>query len=519
MDRRAIKKIVVVGGGSAGWLTALYAKTVMPDKEVTVIESEAIGILGAGEGTTPDIVRLLDTVGVPVSELVKHTGCTIKNGIKFQNWNGGGEEDYFYHGFFAYGNLSSDAYELSFMESTAPFIYTGSVAKAEPFGKADLASKISYSHKTPFLKNNGATDSQQINPIFDYVNIGSFALHIDAAKLADYLRKVATEDRKIKRVEGILVDFVQDDTGDVKKLKLDSGLELSCDFVFDCSGFARFFSKRLGASWVGYEDMLPSDSALPFFLSIDESDPIPTAGLAIAMNNGWMWKTPLQHRYGCGYVFDSSRTSFDEVQKEVEAYLGLDIEPIKEIKYKAGYYSNPWQHNVISVGLASGFLEPLEASSMWTTNISLSRVFSNSEVLFNRDPKVSQEFNKKFCSMSEEVSEFVYFHHMTNRTDTNFWRSFSLDKAPEGVQVMMDLFEIRLPGRDDFLNRYWQLDSWYKVGLGHHNKTIEQSIKRSIAHNSFTRSMLNTYDQYKLLTDSAADLCVDHRDFLEHLKK
>ena len=519
MDRRTVNKIVVVGGGSAGWLTALYAKTVMPNKDITVIESESIGILGAGEGTTPDSVRLFDTIDIPVSELIKNTGCTLKNGIKFVNWNGGGVNDYFYHGFYPYGDLSPENYELNFMASTAPFIYTGSVARAEPFAKADFASKISELDKLPFIKNPNLDCPSSDNPIFDYVNVANYALHVDAAKLAEFLKIVATTQRDIKRVEGIVTNFEQDETGDVKRLVLESGQEVYCDFVFDCSGFARFFGRKLQSNWVSYKERLPSDSALPFFLPLDQEDPIPTAGLAVAMNNGWMWKTPLQHRYGCGYVFDSTQSSFEEAKEEVEEFLGLEIDPIKEITYNAGYYSNPWRYNVISVGLASGFIEPLEASSMWVTNASMSRVFSNPEVLFFRDEKISSEFNKKFCKMNEEVAEFIYFHHMTNRTDTDFWSKFTLDNAPDGLKEIMELFEIRLPGRDDFIDRYWQMDSWYKVGLAHRNKTIEQSIKKSIRHNSFSRYILNTYEKYKSITDSAGAMCVDHRDFINNMKK
>ena len=518
MDRRTINKIVVVGGGSAGWFTALYAKTVMPDKDITVIESDSIGILGAGEGTTPDVVRLLDILDIPVSELIKNTGCTLKNGVKFLNWNGGGVNDYFYHGFYPYGELSPENYEINFMASSAPFIYTSSVAKNEPFSKADFASKISELNKLPFIKNQSTGFPSSDNPIFDYVNVANYSLHVDAAKLAQYLKNTATFKRGIKLIEGVVVDFKQDETGDVKKLILESGQEVSSDFVFDCSGFSRFFGKRFDSTWVSHKERLPSDSALPFFLSLDEEDPIPTSGLAVAMNNGWMWKTPLQHRYGCGYVFDSSKSSFDEAKQEVEEFLGIEIDPIKEIKYSAGYYSNPWRYNVVSIGLSSGFIEPLEASSMWVTNASMARLLSNPEVMFVRDEKAYSDFNKRFSKMNEEVADFIYFHHMTNREDTEFWRCFTLENAPEGVKEILDLFETRLPGRDDFIDRYWQIDSWYKVGLAHRNTTIEKSIKRSISHNSFTRHIFNMYERYKEVIDSAAPLCVDHREFINHMK-
>jgi tryptophan 7-halogenase len=512
MERRIVNKVVVIGGGSAGWFTALYAKKMLPEKEVVVIESDSIGILGAGEGTTPHVELLMSAVGIYLEDLVKNTECTLKNGIKFINWNGGGVNDYFYNGFYPYNELDFMAYDLEYLDSSAPMMYAASVHRGEHYGSADFATRISDLNKVPFTK------TVDENRVINYRNVAKYALHVDASKLAKYLRTVATEDRGIRRVEGIVTDFQQNEFGDVKSLTLDSGIKISCDFVFDCTGFARYFPKKFEANWVSHDHHLPSDSALPFFLPMEEEDPIPTSGSAIAMNYGWMWLTPLQHRYGCGYVFDSSLTSFDKVQEEIETYLGRDIEPIKEIKYKSGYYSNPWQHNVIAIGLASGFIEPLEASSMWVTVVSLREIFSNPEVIFNRGPEASSFFNKKMSRLNEQVADFIYYHHMTTRSDTEFWAKFTEKDAPGGVKEVLDLFDVKMPTRSDFLTSFWELDTWYRIGLSHNNERIIKSIKRSNMYNPSLRALLNNYDQYKSLVSSIAPKCVDHREFISDLK-
>lgn len=512
MDRRTINKIVVVGGGSAGWFTALYARKMLPEKDIVVIESDSIGILGAGEGTTPHVEKLTTLLGLNIEDLAKNTECTLKNGIKFINWNGGGDKDYFYNGFFPYGELDLSSYDLEYLESSAPTIYAGSTFKNETFSAVDLASKISDMNKVPFIKS--VNEDRSIN----YRNIARYALHVDASKLAEYLKKIATKNRKIKRIEGIVVDFSQDESGDVKSLTLDNGHKISCDFVFDCSGFARFFPKKFDSSWKSYDDILPSDTALPFFLPMTDDDPIPTAGAAVAMDYGWMWKTPLQHRYGCGYVFNSGLLSFDDAQKEVENYLGVEVEPIKEIKYKAGHYIDPWKHNVVAIGLSSGFIEPLEASSMWATIFSLKQIFSNVEIIFNRDEKASIFFNKLMSKMNTEIADFIYFHHMTSREDTEFWRSFTTQKSPEGVKEVLNMFDVKLPSREDFKSSFWELDTWYRVGIAHKNETVINSIKRSNRHNSSMMTILEAYNYYKDMINSVAPLCVDHREFLYDVK-
>ena len=513
---RAITNITILGGGTAGWLSALYAKTIMPTKSITVVESEEIGILGAGEGSTPQLITLLDIIDIPVSELVKHTGATIKSSIKFTNWNNKGKADYFFHPFGLNGNANPNFYNqnLNFIQST-PSLYVAIASTDEDFSHFDINNKLSKENKVPFLldeNRQGTTD-----PIQYFESISSFSLHFDAVKLASYLKEVALT-RGIKHVEGIVKDYTQKENGDVDTLILNSGETISCSFIIDCSGFKSFFPKKFKSKWISYKDKLPVDSAIPFFLPMEE-DSIPSYTEAIAMRYGWMWKIPLQDRYGCGYVFDSTLINADEAKKEVEEYLGSSIDVPKTITFTPGYYNTPWVNNVISIGLSSGFVEPLEATSIWTSISTLGRIFSTADAMYRIDQSFIDEFNQDFCKFNESVLSFIYFHYMSGRDDTEFWKKFTRDNAPEILKKVYDISDHRLIQTADFNGFLWPIDSWFQVGLGTKQLNLNQLSKLTMFYNytsNYSKTNLSMYK--KTIDDLVTKYCVGHKEFLEMLK-
>ena len=331
MNPRSVAEISIIGGGTAGWLTALYAKTVMPSKVITVIESDEIGILGAGEGSTVQFVELLDMLDIPVSLLVKETGATIKNGIKFTNWNNEGKTDFFYHGFSSYGNTSTSFYNQRNIIASSPTTYIIGSLLGDHINNYSFSTKLSEDNKVGFLYDENRADPS-VNPILHYEQAAAFSIHFDEVKLAEFLKKIAL-DRGIRHIEGIVKDFKQKEDGDVNYLILESGKEIKCDFVFDCSGFQRFFAKKFKSKWVSYKDFLPVNKAVSFFLPM-EKEYVPSYTEAIAMKYGWIWKIPLQDRYGCGYVFDSSLINEEDAKKEVEEYLKQSVEFKKTFNFR-----------------------------------------------------------------------------------------------------------------------------------------------------------------------------------------
>jgi tryptophan halogenase len=234
---------------------------------------------------------------------------------------------------------------------------------------------------------------------------------------------------------------------------MENNYNISCDFVFDCSGFHRLIiGKTFNAKWNSYKDFLPSDSAIPFF--IDMIDSIPPYTEAIAMKHGWMWKIPLQNRFGCGYVFDSSLISEEEAVKEIEEFLGyVPFYPRKEkggFKFDAGAYEETWINNCLAVGLSANFIEPLEATSLWVTSYSLSLFFSNPNSITNTSNEVREQFNKTVLDQNSEIANFVYFHYMSLRKDTDFWKKFSYENAPKSLKEKISLWKYKLPTTIDY---------------------------------------------------------------------
>lgn len=512
------KKVVVVGGGTAGWLTALKAKRSYPELDITVIESSDIGILGAGEGSTPYLVDFFDHLDIPLSDLIKNCDATIKNGIKFTNWNNDGE--FYYHSFSTVDrSLGFDAINDRYL-SNSPLM-VASLMMNNSVKEIDFMEKISESRKVPFILEGNKTDFGFVakkDPIFDYKKIGNISIHFNATKLANRLKEIGLE-RGINLIDGTIKNVLLDENNYVSELMLSDNEKVQCDFVFDCSGFHRLIiGKIYDAKWKSYKDFLPVDSAVPFF--IEMTDKIPPYTEAIAMKYGWMWKIPLQTRFGCGYVYDSSLITEQQAVEEIEEFLGYEpTYPRKDkggFKFSAGCYEEPWINNCVAVGLAANFVEPLEATSIWVTIVELTQIFENPLWLFNNSEEIRKEFNNNIVSMNNSISDFIYFHYITLRNDTGFWKKFSYENAPKNLQEKINIWKNRLPSKPDS-GDHWTTNSWTFVGSAH--STINKSLSKSYIENSSDyKKGIEMYNYYKNYQDYKVAECTSHREFLDSLK-
>jgi tryptophan halogenase len=505
------KTVVVVGGGTAGWLTALMAKKSQPNLNITVVESKEIGILGAGEGSTPHLNTLFEYLGIPISDLVKNCDATIKNGIKFTNWNNDG--DFFYHGFPAKDmSLGPNFSKSPFVANST--LLTISILLNNGLKQVDFTEKISEDNKVPFVfKSHNEND-----PTLSYDNISSTSIHFNASKLANRLKEIGQE-RGINVIDGIIKEVLLDDQGNIKSLDLEKVGVIDCNFVFDCSGFHRLIiGKTFNSKWKSYSDFLPSDSAVPFF--IDVTDEIPPYTEAIAMKYGWMWKIPLQNRFGCGYVYDSSLISEEQAVEEIEDFLGyVPTYPRKDkggFKFSAGYFEEPWIKNCVAVGLSANFIEPLEATSIWVSIIGLSHIFGTPDWIKGGSDEIRNQFNSTIASMNDDIASFIYFHYMTKRQDTEFWKKFSYENAPEDLKKRIDLWRNRLPNKTDNGER-WSPNSWFIIG------SFQETINKSIASiyidgEDDYKKGLDMYNYFVGYQKSRASKCVSHNEFLEALK-
>lgn len=509
-----LNNIVVVGGGTAGWITALLAQRKLPNSRITLIESEDIGILGAGEGTTPQINTFLSQVDIPFTRLVREAGATLKNGIKFTNWTGDGST--YYHELNPLPEINVvNSSSMTILPETS-FMTVAAVGQGIELDTLSTYSELGNRNKVAFVRAPNSREKE--DPMWGYENLGSYAIQFNAVELANLFKNIATKERGVKRIEGKVVDQKQKANGDISELTLESGQKVPVDFLFDCTGFGRrFIGKVFGAEWKQYEK-LTVNSAAPFFLPIDE-DAIPSHTDAIAMRYGWMWKIPLQTRYGCGYVFDSNFITPEEAIAEVEEMLGHPVDSPRTMRFEAGIYKQIWSHNCIAVGLSAGFIEPLEATSIWFSLMVLGMAFADIQQLQNRNQKNINAFNSEAESISDHISHLIYFHYMTGRTDTEFWKQFNnIKDAPEFIQEMLETWQYRLPKWDDHIMQPFKTSSWVQVaeGIGMLNTKLYNKTYKVYNQDGFMDKMIESLR-------GAREYCLqnatDHAEMLYNIRK
>jgi tryptophan halogenase len=338
------------------------------------------------------------------------------------------------------------------------------------------------------------------------------ALHFDARLLAKFLRKVA-EGRRIKRIEGIVDKVINDKNNNISQLLLMDGSKVDVDFIFDCSGFARLLiGKHFKTEWISYKQSLPLDSAMPFF--IEHNNEVAPQTDAIAMKYGWVWKIPVQGRYGCGYVFDSSYISEDEAKQELEVYFGHKIESPKTFKFEAGAYKNALVNNCMAVGLSQGFIEPLEATSIWINNINLTS-FLKSDGINTMNPQRQERFNHECNERNNAVKSFIYLHYLTKRNDSDFWKNFRTKNVmPEDLRVFLDDF-LESPFMQE-TSALWGSESFFAImsGLGlFDTKKFETIVNRyGLKYDKSKEILVNKLEEI-------AAQCLPHQRFINEALK
>ncbi|MEY4641794.1 MAG: Pelagibacter phage [Pseudomonadota bacterium] len=496
-------------------MTALLVKEFYPQFEVTLVESDEIGILGAGEGTVPHIVAVLDFLRIPVSALVRECSATLKTGIRFTNWHGDGTS--YFHSFTGDAELEMWSLDHIFRVNLLPTVLIG---KAMPLDSASFVAKIAQQGRVPFILGDIPAEQRKNfpDPLNTLHHIGSFALHFDARLLAKYLGKLAQYERGIKRAQGKLDKVLSNADGSIAGLLLDDGTSLACDFIFDCSGFARLLlGKHFNETWVDYSSYLPLDTALPFFLPHDGTK-LPPYTEAIAMKYGWIWKIPVQDRYGCGYVFDSSFINEAQALAEVEDWLGHPVTSPKTFKFRAGAFHNSLVKNCFAVGLAQNFVEPLEATSIWVFTKNLINLLK-SDVLNRLDDEVAARVNASCRLVNDPIPEFLQLHYLTRRDDSPFWQTFRQRMTiMPSLQAKLELWQ-SLPvfDSDSVQLDMFKAPSWITVGAGVDifNREVFLQFARNF---EFERNIDEGYQLLLRKQQRVAKSCMSHADFLALLK-
>ena len=434
--------MVVLGGGSAGWLTAGLLAAVHPHLQVTLIESSDLPIIGVGEGTWPSMRDTLRRIGLEESEFVRRCQVSFKQGSRFDGWmrgEGGSTGDRYYHPFMLpVGHGDADLVQAWLAtQSHRPF--------------ADVVSP------SVQVCEAGRAPKQLQTP--NYGAVANYAYHFDAGLFGQMLREHAIQTLGVRH----LIDHVDAvrslACGDIAALQTRRYGELSADLFIDCSGLtARLIGQHFGVPLKSEREVLFNDAALPVQVHYAQPDaPVATCTIATAWDKGWIWDIGLPTRRGVGCVFSRAHAGEDEAQAALQAYLDATGAPVERaaprfIRYDPGYRQQFWVRNCVAIGLSAGFIEPLEASALALVEMSAQRLCDELPMTRASMDAVARRFNDDFSYRWSRVIDFLKLHYVLNqRHDSDYWRAHRDPVTwPERLRELLPMWQLRAPARHDF---------------------------------------------------------------------
>jgi tryptophan halogenase len=487
LDGQTVKRVVIAGGGTAGWtVAAALVKHLGPMLEIVLVESDAIGTVGVGESTIPTIRRFHELLGIDEREFVRATQASFKLGIAFEHWSR--PEARYFHSF---GALGHSTWMADFHHMWLQAREKGLAGELGDYGFELQAARAG--------KFQGGKDSRL-----------NYAYHLDATAYGQYLRRMA-EPLGVRRVEGKIAEVrLAPESGDIEALALESGEVIGGDLFIDCTGFRALLIE--GALETGYDDWshwLPTDSAIA--VQTEATGPAWPYTRAVAHKAGWQWQIPLQHRVGNGLVFCSRFLSDDEAHAMLAARAeGAMIAEPRLIRFRAGTRRKAWSRNCIAFGLAAGFVEPLESTSIHLIMAGVTRLMQ----MFPFGG-VTEAIAARYNALSERelegIRDFIILHYHLNDREEDFWRHCRAMEIPESLGHRIALF------RDgayayQAADELFRVDSWVQVMLGqgltprwHH--AIGQSMRPEQLRDALARMAANI--------DAAVARRPQHQAFLD----
>jgi tryptophan 7-halogenase len=469
MINEDVKHIVIVGGGTAGWLTTgiLAAKCVKEhgrDLKITLIESPKIGTIGVGEGTWPSLRTTLQTMGVSETEFIRHCDATFKQGACFKKWIDDSEGDFYYHPLMLPSSLAPLNSVIRKLESSRDYSYSTMLCSQEAVCERGLAPKNI--------------------TLPEYQGMLNYAYHLDTNKFSVFIKEHCINKLNINHIVQDIVGTSMGVDGEVGSLCLADGSELVADFYVDCSGFSGLLiDKHFKVPFLDKSDILFCDRAVAVQCPYEHDDaPIASHTISTATGSGWIWDIGLQKRRGIGHVYSSKHMSDDEAATGLRKYVGkqMDQLEVRQIKYKPGHRQKFWVKNCVAVGLAAGFVEPLEASSILLVEISAFWIAEKLPPRKSGFPNCEKQFNNIFSYRWDTIIEFLKLHYcISSRTDTKFWRDNTHpDSIPDLLLEKLALWREQPPSTVDFLNRadVFPFESYCYILYGMKFKTATHAI-------------------------------------------
>lgn len=498
-----IKRIAIVGGGTSGWLAANHLGSALSadsDIEITLIESPDVPTIGVGEGTVPYIMKGLKRFGISEAELLVNCDATFKQGIKFVNWmneecHG---ENHYYHPFDAPFPAGFDVSD-----------YWLTHEQNRPFGDVGIQARICELGLAPKRKSSG-----------EYEGLLAYAYHFDAAKFAKLLAKNAMGRFSVKYLSATIEGARKDESGNISHLITTDGTELAFDFYVDCSGFSSILiDKQLNVPIKSKANELLTDSVLIQQMPIAEGEQLNPYTTATAHKAGWIWDIPLTTRRGTGFVYASKYMSDQEAIQLYAEYLGVEKSSIspRKIPMKVGYRETFWQKNCVALGLAQGFLEPIEATSILLSDFSAELLARNFPRTIADIDKLNAYYNKVIKYAWDRTVDFIKLHYcISDRDDSAFWRdNKNQTTLSDELKERLSRFKISPPNQSDFFSKFDLFDekNFLYVLYGMDFKTEKREISaQEVKH---CRQLFNSNDE--LVAQTSKQL-LNHNDWLYGLK-
>lgn len=484
---KKIQKISVVGGGTAGFISALILKTRFPNIQIDIIRSKKIGIVGVGEGSTEHWNEFMKYIGVSFRTLMAECDATFKCGIMFKGW---GQGDY--------------------MHSIGPENDVRNGQYMAVYGKLISTDQPSWMMNPPLTWHNKVyakhLEPESDSPYNQY--------HFNTFKLNDFLTKVANL-KDILVIDDEIIDIKLNEDGEINEL-VGEASNYKSDFYIDCTGFSKILISKLGAKWESFGKYLKMKAAITFPTS--DTDEYNLWTLAQAMDSGWMFRLPVWGRYGNGYIYDSDFISKDQAKAEVEKYFGHEVEIGKEFKFDPGALDRVWIKNCCAIGLSSIFVEPLEATSIGT---SIQQAFLLMHRLPNYDDKTIERYNKDIHDILMNIRDFIVLHYLGKRSDTEFWKHILETPIPDSLKENLEKWNKNLPIAEDFVGT-----SAYRMFSEAHYAQILAGLKLfnkdaieyeySLMHSEIKNMVDNHLRESRTLEKISPS--IGHKDFIRRIR-
>jgi tryptophan halogenase len=495
--QNSIRSVLIVGGGTAGWMTAAYLNRFLdPAKcQVTLVESADLGTIGVGEATVPPLVAYLRLLGVDENDFLVQCNASYKLGIKFTGWLGGTES--FWHPFGQNGGTIDGVpvFHHWLREQRAG-------REPAPYAAYTPQMVLGEMNRAPRSPSQETVITQQ----------GAYAFHLDAKAFANYLMRLATF-RGVHHLVDNVSEVALDDQGMIATVRTQKGRTLSADLYIDCSGFAGLLIEQaLGDKHIDWSKTLLCDRAV--VLQVPSHGPMTPYTRATALSAGWAWRIPLAHRTGSGYVYSSHHLSEEAAAQELVAHMGQDADAVTpgHLKMRVGRREHFWVRNCVAVGLAAGFLEPLESTGIFLIQKSIELLLSHFPDR-GFSPALAREYNARLGAVYEEMRDFILLHYLLNQRNEAFWKTSRAVLVPPSLAHTLDYYD--RTGLVDWQNpALFHEPSFYSIaaGMGRLPQT-----GHAMAAYADSAGVGRALDSIKAANFSLAQAMPDHADLIATL--